>query len=435
MKTLSDTIVAPITPPGRGAVALVRLSGPEAWVIAGRLFSRLPSEPEPRRAYYGRFVHGDDGYLILFAAEASYTGEPSAECSIHGSPASVEALLDAAIREGARAAGPGEFTQRAFLNGRIDLSQAEAVRETIEAQTERQLRHANRLREGALATEVGGIRDAVIGVLAAIEASVDFSEEIGEIDRTALRDRTLGVRQAVVRLHETQGRGEILRHGVRVAILGRPNAGKSSLLNALLGRARAIVTPIPGTTRDYLEETMEVGGVPLTFVDTAGLRTTDDQIEAEGIERSRSISRGADFVLYLYDAAVGWTSEDDAEVQSLDRTHHVYATKSDLIPHHAPAVGDVLSVVTGQGLSGLLDRLKAFVGEIPEVTVSARHAESLSACGSLLEEAAATIGSSRPLDLAVPVLQGAIASLGEITGETASPDIIDRIFRDFCIGK
>jgi len=429
-----DTIVAPITGSGPAAVAIVRLSGEEAWAIAASLFPSLPVSPERQHAYYGTFATGDDGYLLLFAEGRSYTGEASAEMSIHGSRASIDALVLAAIERGARQAEPGEFTQRAFMNGRLDLTQAEAVRDTIEAQTSAQLRLANVHREGAWRREVSDLRDEVVGVLAAIEASVDFSEEIGEIDTPGLLGRLEDCSSKANGYIERARAGRILREGLRIAIVGPPNAGKSSLLNRLLGSERSIVTDVPGTTRDYVEERLSVDGYYVVLIDTAGLRHSDDPVESLGIQRSHAQAAQADWIWFLYDGTAGLTSSDLSFLSGQDDAL-VLANKADLggaAREHLP-----ISALTGEGVEALLSLVrKRFEAADPQAPIpTERHRESLGLALGYLTDASLTLKSNRPPDLAAVNLRGAIEHLGEITGETASPDMVERIFRDFCIGK
>lgn len=425
-----DTIVAPITGAGAAAVATIRLSGPEAWQVASAVFS--PWAPEPLKATYGRYRHGDDGIALPFSEGHSYTGDESVELSIHGSTASVRNLMESCIRAGARMAEPGEFTQRAFLNGRIDLTQAEAVRDTIDARTDAQLRLANLQREGLLRRRVSAMTHSIGKVLAAVEASVDFSEEIGELDRPSAIASLDAISTEIAELLATASISRILRQGLRVAIVGPPNAGKSSLLNAILGSERAIVTEIPGTTRDFVEEQIEVEGFPVVLIDTAGLRESKDRIESLGIQRSRAIAAGADHVWFVYDATTGPTADDKALVASFASATLV-ANKCDLTP---PDQGIAVSARTGEGISELLMALPIDQDIAHrEVAVNPRHSALLEQTRQSLDVAMATLRSNRPTDLVSVLLQDSIQALGQITGETASPDMISRIFADFCIGK
>lgn len=432
---LHDTIAAPITGAQRAAVAIVRVSGTEAWNIASGLFKPLPALPEVRRAYYGQFAHGDDGFVLLFAEGASFTGESCAEFHVHGSPSSVRALMEHCLRRGARMAEPGEFTYRAFMNGRIDLTEAEGVRETIESQTQRQFRQSQLLREGRLRERISALRDQVFGVLARVEASVDFSEEIGELDRvSAVSELRKGVEECETLL-ATHDRGRLVREGVTVAIVGRPNAGKSSLLNAILKSDRAIVTEIAGTTRDTVEEWAEVNGQMVRFMDTAGLRDTDDVVERIGVDRALRAADSADEIWYLYDAAAGWTTSDDEELRQLSRPVRILANKSDL-GARAPQGHTMISALTGAGIPELLADLVRTQEELEfGPSINSRHLPLLEQTLRAIQLAIDTLSEEVPDDLASVHLRDAVMRLGEITGETANEDMVARIFRDFCIGK
>lgn len=434
----SETIVAPITGLGRAAVAVVRVSGPRAWEVARAVCPSLPDPVVPRQAHYGRMITGDDGLVLPFAEGGSYTGEQTAELSVHGSPASVAGVLEACRRAGARDAGPGEFTMRAFLNGRLDLTQAEAVRGLVEAQTDRQLRQAARLRDGALSAVVQRLRDQVMGGLAAVEASTDFGEEVGPVDRALWRDRVREIRRTLATLMAEAERQRLVREGIRVALVGRPNAGKSSLLNYLLRTDRALVTDIPGTTRDTIEETLEMAGVPVRLTDTAGMRQAEDAVERLGIERSRRALAEADAVWHLYDLAAGWTPEDDGIAALVGaRPYLVLATKADLAARPAREGALRVSVVTGEGVEGLVNWVAWLAGEeeADAVPLMPRHADLLRRADESLAEVERDLGLPMPDDLLAVGLGAAARVLGEVTGETTPPDVIERIFADFCIGK
>lgn len=431
----SDTIVALMTPPGSSAVAMLRLSGPDAHAIAAAVFAGLPDMPQMRHAYYGSFVHGDDGLVTLFGNGRSYTGEPVAELSTHGSMVSVRGLLVACLERGARQAEPGEFTMRAWMNGEMDLAQAEGVREVIEAGSERQMLAGNRLLSGSFRELLAPIVESTTRGLTTVEALTDFSEEIGEIP---LAERLAPVEFALAQvrgLRQTEAATRALQYGVRVAIAGLPNAGKSSLLNALLRQDRAIVTPVPGTTRDTISETIELRGVSVHLTDTAGIRESEDLVEQFGIERSRAALADADLVLYLYDAQAGWSGEDEDLVTALAQPFLVLANKSDLAKGER---GEPISASEGDGLALILDWLGEQVDSMTALAsfLVPRHYESLGEVEESLVDALMTIQDPRvPDDLSAVHLRSALRQLGEITGETATPDMVERIFSQFCIGK
>ena len=320
----SDIIAAIATPPGEGGIGVVRISGAGAIELAERMFQRKSQKPlQSHRVYLGTIVDPDAGealdraLLIPFRAPHSYTGEDVAELHCHGSPYLLRRVLALACRLGARHAEPGEFTLRAFLNGKLDLAQAEAVADLIRARSDAQLRSALALHEGRLSKHVQQLSDALLGVIASVEAHIDFSEEIGELDPQTLAPAIEGLIQQLDTLLQGARAGRILREGARVAIVGRPNVGKSSLLNALLGEERAIVTNIPGTTRDTIEESLQIGGVPIVVLDTAGLRESADVVEQIGIERARRAAEQADVILFVYDLSAPDEEADRRLLQSL----------------------------------------------------------------------------------------------------------------------
>lgn len=424
-----DVIVAPITATG-GAVALVRLSGPGAWRVASKVFQ--PWHPQPRHAAYGKFVHGDDGLAVPFPTGSSYTGEESVEFSVHGSPASVRLLVEACIQKGARMAQPGEFSLRAFMNGRIDLAQAEGVRASVEALSDAQLRQGQLLREGELTAEVSRISAQVVQALAAVEAATDFEEETGPLDRHHWGTHLQFTVQRVKNLAAQANNARLVREGLTVAIVGQPNAGKSSLFNALCSSDRAIVTANPGTTRDLVEAEFEHRGHLIRLIDTAGLREAEDEAEQIGVERSLFAQRNADLVLYCFDASVGWTEED---ARRCPESAIQVATKTDLAPAPPGTVG--VSSKTRAGLAQLLERFEvAGLGSAQRPgLVLPRHHTLLNQTAEALTEARETLEQGAPTDLAAVHLQSALRLLGEITGETASADVLEKVFSQFCIGK
>lgn len=387
------------------------------------------------QAIYGSVGEGD-GLALPFAEGRSYTGEECVEISVHGSRASVGSLVELCLKSGARMAEPGEFTYRAFMNGRMDLSMAEGVADMVLASTDRQLRQAEMHRSGGLRASVQSVRSGLLDVLAAVEAQVDFSEEIGPFDRVAAVNQVHSANTAARALLETAPMGRLLRQGVRVAIVGLPNAGKSSLLNAILGTARAIVTEVPGTTRDTIEEQVEFGGLLWVLTDTAGLRETIDPVEAEGVSRARQALVEADLVWHVYDAALGWTSQDERLIPEASRPVLKVANKTDLAPG---SEGDLqVSAVTGSGIELLFESTasRLEIGACDDrLLIRERHAPLLQQAIEGGELAIRALESNVPLDLAAVGLQQAVHALGQITGEDGPEGLLDSIFSRFCIGK
>lgn len=451
---MDDTICALATPPGVGGIGVIRLSGPRAFAIADAVTRRR--RDTPCAAYRGHTLHRadvvaangdgiDDVLLAVFHAPRSYTGEDVIEISGHGGPIPLRRILARLLEAGARMAQPGEFTQRAFLNGRMDLAQAEAVGDIIAAQTEEAHRLAQRQGEGRLSREVAAVRDTALGVLARIEASIDFPEDVGELDTGLCAEELARAGAGVDALLRTAERGILHRQGLKLVLAGRPNVGKSSLLNALLRAARAIVTPVPGTTRDVIEEALNLRGIPVRAMDTAGLRETEDEVERIGVERTRQSVAEADFVLLVRDAtSVEAMEEADLQAGLSGRPHLVVWNKWDLAAGRAvPPSGIPVSAATGWNMDALEDAIsEAVLGGAASpsqaetaVVTHARHRQALESARASLAQARATLEADLPADFVSVDVRGALTALGEITGETATDDIIGEIFSRFCIGK
>ncbi len=447
-----DTIVAAATPPGRGGVAIVRVSGPKAPEIAAVVIGA--DLPAARRVTLARFLDAagdpiDVGLALFFAAPHSYTGEHVVEFHGHGGPIVTESLVKRAIELGARRARPGEFTQRAFLNDKVDLAQAEAVADLIDAGSREAARAAMRSLQGEFSAMVLGLVDAVTELRAWVEAAIDFPEE--EIDFLADREleaRLGGVREHFAGVERSARQGRLLREGMTVVIAGRPNAGKSSLLNRLAGYDAAIVTAIPGTTRDIVRERIDIDGMPLHVLDTAGLRDAPDVVEAEGIRRATVEMARADRVLFIIDTV----NDPDARAFTEERSRlppevpvTIVLNKIDLatgIPLSDTVSGPprvAISARTGAGLDVLRAHLRDSMGyqvaDAGTVSARARHLEALTRARRHVDAAEAQLRESRAGELVAEELRHAQIALGEITGTLTSDDLLGRIFSSFCIGK
>lgn len=430
---LSDTIVAPITGLGPSAVAIVRLCGEDAFAITRQWLGDW--NPQHAKAKFTQLPNLDEGYVLSFQAPRSYTGEDTVEFMIHGSPASIDLLLNALIDLGARMAQPGEFAQRAFLNGKVDLDQAEGIRDTVEAQTEQQLKAANAFRTGLLGQKVKEIRAQLVEIQTQVEARVDFLEEIGELDFEETEAGLLSCLDSLEALLKSAHYGQIVRNGFKIALAGLPNAGKSSLFNALLKRNRAIVSNIPGTTRDTLEESLDLSGYRVILFDTAGMRESEDEVEKIGVELSRSTIEASQLVLYIYDASVPWSQADDELCNSINKPKLLIANKADL--GYRSKEGLKVSATTGLGLEHIAENIVQQIQSLDHggVTVNPRHAEVLESVRGHVQASLDVLTYNRPVDLMSVTLKDAIRGLGEITGETKDPAMIDQIFSSFCLGK
>jgi tRNA modification GTPase len=458
-----DTIAAVATPPGEGAIAVIRISGPGAFEIGDRVFRgrRALSASRGFTLHLGRIVGGegediDEVMASVFRAPRSYTGEDSVELSCHGGQFVTTAVLRAVLAAGARSADPGEFTRRAFLNGKMDLSRAEAVASLISSRSERAHRMSLEQLRGRLSGTVEELRTELKRLCALLEIDLDFAEEgISVIARSEIDRKIRDAKDKLDRLAESFTAGKIYRDGVSVAIVGPPNAGKSSLFNALLHESRAIVTPIAGTTRDFLEESVTLEGILFRITDTAGLRSSEDPIESEGIARALKSVERSDVVIFVDDAAPGNTPADRL-LESLPvdakRPLILVRNKIDLTPNEGERVVKAdtenggrtevwLSALTGRGVHALAEELVHVVGESGLSTheslcvISERHADSLRKGAQNLAAALESLGRGMANEFVAFDIREAVSALGEITGEITSEEILNSIFSEFCIGK
>jgi len=433
-------------------VAIVRLSGPEAEAIGRHLF-RAPGDQawESHRVLYGHVCDPasgervDEALLLLMRAPRSFTRETVVELHCHGGLICVQRVLELVLACGARRALPGEFSQRAFLNGRLDLTRAEAISELVTARSRRAAQLAMAGLDGGLQARIAALRERLLDQLAELEARVDFEEDLPPLDGDAVAEELSAVRRALEQLVADAERGQLLREGLKVAIVGRPNVGKSSLLNRLSRSERAIVTDLPGTTRDLVESELVLQGVPLTLLDTAGIRSTSDRVEQIGIERSRSALQAADAVLLLFDLSAGWCAEDAAlrDLVPAGVPLLVVGNKADQLAATASSVSspaDVcISALTGAGESELVAQLLARCGHSDpqgvQVALNRRQQDLAAAAASSLGASLEAAQQQLPWDFWTIDLRAAVRALGEITGEEVSEAVLDRVFSRFCIGK
>ena len=462
---LDDTIVAIATPPGRGGIGVVRLAGPQALAIAGPLL-RLKHKIEPGRAVFGelidpdvkeRDIRIDEVVVTYFANPHSYTTDDIIEISAHGSPVVLRHIVEMSLARGARLAEPGEFTMRAFLNGRLDLTQAEAVRDLIDSQTLFQAKVAAQQLEGALSNRLKPIKQKLIELIALLEAGIDFAEDdISVAPDTTILQKIAEVQLPLEQLAATFAYGKIVHQGLTLAIVGRPNVGKSSLFNRLVERERAIVTAQPGTTRDLVSETVAIGGIPVELVDTAGIRRALDEAESIGIKKSMEALADADLVLIVVDKTQPLGEEDRELMRQVEgRPAIVVENKADLVagrgiapsPHEATplethsATRIPTSALTGDGIPALraaiLNRIvggSAATSESGFLT-SVRHQKLVNDALTALDAAKHAVDVRVPHEMLLLDLYGALRPLDEITGVTTTDDILNLIFGTFCIGK
>lgn len=451
MSRYLDTIAALATPVGTSAIALVRVSGPDSARLVTDIFEEAPAPRLARHADY-RDRQGlvlDDVLFTFFAGPASYTGEDSLEISCHGNPYIAQRLVEDLLSRGCRSAEPGEFTQRAFLQGQLDLAQAEAVMDLIHARSERALAVANRQLRGALGQQMTELIDELLIALARVEAYIDFpDEDLPPEDRKIVENQIANVLRGTDRLLATRHYGEVLRHGIKTVIIGEPNAGKSSLLNRLVGKERAIVSPEPGTTRDFIEEVINLGPHCFRLIDTAGLNPKPGAIEELGIGKTYEIAAEADFFLVVLDATSP-TPLFDIRLSSLFSPDRIIVVVNKIDQPGSPATLEFLpharsvavSAKTGLGLEdlrsaliGLADGLAPDTGD-DAVAINARHAHALNQAKTDLASAQLKLGENAASELVASDLRGALAALGEISGRVDNERMLDALFANFCIGK
>lgn len=451
-----DTIIALATPPGRSAIGVIRLSGKDALALTRSILCDDQFSPSPARLVLKAIRNPVTGDLIdqalvsYFQAPHSFTGEDVMEISCHGSPVILRQVIDALLRLGARLAGPGEFTLRALSAGKMNLSQAEAIRDLINAQTDVAARQALRQLSGELSARLKPLNDQLLGLIVILESAVEFVEDdLPEIEIERIKETLQQIISEVERLASSFSSGHLLRDGVKVTLVGRPNTGKSSLFNSLLRTDRAIVTEIPGTTRDTLSEVLNLGGLPVLLTDTAGVRAAINPVESIGVERTHRAMADADLLLVVVDGATELTVEDSDFLRSTEeQTRVIVINKLDLPTFQLQLKPQLngrsrvvnVSAKTSEGLEDLLDAiLEPFVsgsgGETGLLITDARHYDLLCRTQAELESSLAAISAGASEEITLVGMHNALRFLGEITGETTAEDVLSRIFATFCIGK
>jgi tRNA modification GTPase len=448
---MSDTIAALATPAGRSGIGVIRLSGKDSLNIVRRLINRSGFEPEPRYAYLKKIFDIetgevlDEAVILYFKAPHSFTGEDVVEISCHGSPVVLRRVIDFCLRLDARLAEPGEFSMRALANGRINLSQAEAIRDLIESQTLSAVKQSVRQMRGEVSNRLQPIKDELLETIVVLESALEFVEDdLPDFQIENLEKKLKEVAASIKRLASTYQAGKLLREGLSVVIAGRPNVGKSSLFNALLGQDRAIVTDIAGTTRDQIHEKISIGGVPVSLIDTAGLRDTTDVVESIGVERSKRTMADADLVIVLLDGSQGLTEEDRRLIEQVKELNYLVAiNKNDLEQVSLDLNGLPvcrISAKTGEGLEELQKRIvEPFMKNEEDnsgfLISDARHFDLLERAAAEVEASINLLKQNASEEIILVGLHNALNYLGQITGETTTEDMLTQIFSTFCIGK
>jgi len=444
-----DTIVANATPLIPSAISIVRISGDRALEIGKKIFS-LPEKITPRKVYFGKiFNHKgeviDEGLFVYFQKPKSFTGEDLVEIYPHGSVPVVKSILEACFMYGARLARPGEFTERAFLNGKIDLLQAEAIADLINAKSERAAKIAVSILEGKLSKQINALREKLINLISLIEAEINFPEDVEEIDSSLIISQLEEVKSQIDKLLASYKKGNLIKEGIKLAIVGRPNVGKSSLFNALVGYERAIVSEIQGTTRDFIEESLKIKDIPVILLDTAGLRDTEDKIEKIGIEKAQEKINEADIILFVIDASSGFTEEDKKIYDKIkDKPHIIVVNKSDL--NNKPIdffekYDNIVytSVINNQGIKELEEKIITSLGIIEkedDLFINLRQSTLLKQAKEKIEEIENHINYLiNNKEILMIYIQEALNYLDEVVGAISTEDVLDNIFSKFCIGK
>jgi tRNA modification GTPase len=443
------TIVANATPLIPSAISIVRISGDKALEIGKKIFS-LPEKITPRKVYFGKiFNHKgeviDEGLFVYFQKPKSFTGEDLVEIYPHGSVPVVKSILEACFMYGARLARPGEFTERAFLNGKIDLLQAEAIADLINAKSERAAKIAVSILEGKLSKQINTLREKLINLISLIEAEINFPEDVEEIDSSLIISQLEEVKSQIDKLLASYKKGNLIKEGIKLAIVGRPNVGKSSLFNALVGYERAIVSEIQGTTRDFIEESLKIRDIPVILLDTAGLRDTEDKIEKIGIEKAQEKINEADIILFVIDASSGFTEEDKKIYDKIkDKPHIIVVNKSDL--NNKPIdffekYDNIVytSVINNQGIKELEEKIITSLGIIEkedDLFINLRQSTLLKQAKEKIEEIENHIDFLiNNKEILMIYIQEALNYLDEVVGAISTEDVLDNIFSKFCIGK